>query len=127
MQITMTREALIARLKDRLKLATAEDAEVAKKHAAEEQAALKAWRAKLREALKYPYARAKTVGPYCGESLDFKAPECPLRKAVPIQVVLQMIELSTSKTIAIKDDSDIGKAINWTPAAERLSRSVCGE
>lgn len=125
MQITMTRDALINRLKDRLSEAQKEDERTKKAHEKEEQAALVAWRKRLREALSWPYSRAKNCGHYRGESLDFKAPSCPNRESESIGAVLRMIEISTSKTFHVSDKTDVGMAVNWQPKSQQLGKTLC--
>jgi hypothetical protein len=126
MQITMTRDALLEKLTERFNAAKADDACAAKEHKAAEAKALQAFRARLREALKWDYERAKKEYFSAGLSRDDR-PECPVLQQNDIKRQIEMVKLDQRKggTYTISTGSDLYLSLMWKPKAEREPRTVC--
>jgi hypothetical protein len=124
MNIVMTKPALIAHLTERLKLAKAEDEKALRKHITEEEKCLLKFRANLKEAMKWDYAKAKNK---YFDVPNPSPPSCPRPEANLIDRELKSVKLDMRKveTFTIKPGTDLCRAVNWVPAAERLKDSVC--
>lgn len=127
MTISMTREDLLAKLKQVLKEAQAEDRRVAARHQQEERKALETFRTAVRKALKWDYPTAKKerfeVGLYHSDRPD----RCPSRQAAPIEQMIQniMLDSNQNKTYSFGPGSDIYQAVAWMPESKRIKQSVC--
>ena len=122
MKITMTREALLERLADRLKAAKAEDARLLAEHKKEEAKSLITFRKNLRDAMKWNYETAKKK--YSGVSLDRLS--CPMIQANFITRVIASVKLETRKSsFVISENSDIRRAILWVPESEKPKETAC--
>jgi hypothetical protein len=126
MNITMTRQALTDRLRDRLEAAKVEDARRLKEHAVQEKSALLAFRQSLREAMKWDYATLKKQHNFTAGLRHSLIPRCPRSEADEIDRVLRMVELDTRKVgFRISAGSDVDRAINWLPESERPKAEMC--
>lgn len=127
MTITMTKEALIAKLADRLAAAKKEDARAVELHRKDEQRALAKFKDRCRAALRWDWKTCKKNG--CEVELGYRErPSCPTSEAALIAPVLHMVKMDTRKSpFSVSDKSDIGMAINWLPKSERINTSVCND
>ena len=125
MTISMTREALTAKLQSQIALAEEEDRRNAFSHKEKCKAAFAAYREKLRQALKWNYAEAmKHADDY--EGVRLKLPSCDLLKAESIRRIAKLVSLDTRKSnFKISEGSDIFRALNWTPERLKEPSTVC--
>lgn len=132
--ISMSKANLLKLLEKKLQQAKAEDVRIAKKHIADENAALAKLQAELRAVLRLPYTAIKKKVQYSEElRFDFEAPACPILTATPIQRVIKMVKLDERRVdkvgneapYQIRDDDEIHKAIVWEPEASRPKTTVC--
>lgn len=125
MHISMTRDDLIERLKDRLAAAKADDARIARLHQADEAKALEKFRAACREAMKWDYAKVKKKN----FDVDFAysaRPACPRLQHPAIAVQIRMVELDSRKgPFSIGKGTELYDAVMWQPANERAAKTVC--
>jgi hypothetical protein len=123
MNITMTREALLDRLNDRLALAKKEDDKVIAEHKVAEQKCLGRFRELLKGAAKwdYPTLKRKYFQVRCEDT-----PSCPQSEAERIKRVISSVTLDTRKAaFRISPGSDLSSAVNWLPRNERPKESMC--
>lgn len=121
MTITMKREALLQKLAEKLELAKAHDEKVAAKHRDDEQAALKKFKDRLRDILKYDYGKMKSIN-----HIYFDRPSCPDLASARIQRVIDLVKLDTRKiAFRISERSDIERAILWVPESSKPKKTVC--
>ena len=123
MTISMTREALLARLNDRLAVAIREDERIKKEHAIDEKKSLAIFRNKLREAMKWDYAKLKAMGFSVGLNYDDR-PKCPRSESDKIAAVIRSVEYDTRKR-PFRIDAELYAAINYLPLAERPKLDMC--
>lgn len=121
MNIKITRESLIEKLKAQVVLAKAEDQRKLKAHQHAEEVALQKFRLKLRAALKWDYKTARK-----SHHVYLEGPSCPRPEATSIEAILKMVELDQHKgDWSIKQGSDIGSALAWVPASKRPPDTLC--
>ncbi len=123
MNISMTREVLLARLNDRLTVAKREDERIKKEHAADEKKSLTIFRNKLREAMKWDYATLKVKNFELRLAYEDR-PKCPRSEAAKIASYIRSVEFDTRKR-PFRIDADLFSAINYLPAAERPKPDMC--
>ena len=122
MNITMTREAVMAKLQEQLKIAQAEDVKALKKHKADEETSLKKFKQKLREALSWDYQKLKTNRFHVGVS----GPSCPYRQAERFEWAIKEVSLDTrTRSFRISPSSDLARAIHWVPERLVPKRTLC--
>lgn len=125
MNITMTREALVAKLQDRLAAARVEDARLKIEHLVQERDALKAFRQLLRDAMKWDYTKVKFYS-FRAELDHNRRPSCPRSEATKIEIAIRSLTFDTRKTaFRISPSSDLYNAIHWLPIAERPNPYMC--
>lgn len=127
--IQMTKEEVLARLREQLPIAEAYDKESAKKHKEDE----KAWHARFKASMlklsKADYVTAKNFTRYGDIRVPVgQAPECPLAKAVQIKRAIQRVEMSNLKAYRMSGDhgsmhGDIYALVTWEPDPPRAD--VC--
>lgn len=123
MKISMTREALLARLNDRLAVAKREDERIKKQHAGDEKKSLAAFRDKLREAMKWDYVKLKAAR--FELRLEYEdRPRCPQSEAAKIAGCIKSVEYDTRKR-PFRIDADLFSAINYLPLDERPKPDMC--
>jgi hypothetical protein len=121
--ISISRDELMAKLLEAKAKADKEDEKAADKHKREETAALVAFRAAIREALKWDYETAKRR--YMRVQLD-RTPSCPSRVARPIELAIAQVKMDNRKgPYRLSHVSDWYKAASWLPASDRPKESVC--
>lgn len=126
MTISMTREALLEKLNERLAAAKAEDEKNRKLHVAEEKKALQEFRIRLREAIKWDYAAWKGYVDAHYQGLRPKFPSCPMLHANGIQRAIKAAGWDTRKSaFRISETSDYWRALNWLPPSEVPKTTVC--
>ena len=123
MNISMTKEALLKRLKEQLAEAKAEDKRQAEKHQKDEAAALEKWRAKLRAALKSTYHEAKKVDGYM---LRLDPPPCPKLSAPRFERLIASLKLDCRESsFSLHENGDLHEAVTWLPESKRPKETVC--
>lgn len=130
MTISMTREALLKILEERLADAKKEDERAAKAHKKEEEAALRKWKDGIRKAsvrlLPVTYDQWKKLDWRQKEIPSLDQPSCPMRHAVGIQAIIDRVNMDMRKAnFQVRDRSDVSNAINWLPPSKRKSETVC--
>ena len=126
MPISISKESLLAKLRQQLKIAESDDAARTKKHRQDEQAALVNFRAKLREALKWEYAKAKKEDFSIGFNRYRNAPDCPKLSAPRFKELIKRVELDERKQpYSIHESTDLYEALMWQPASVRDKETPC--
>lgn len=124
MNISMTKDELLARLKEQLAIAEAEDRRAAEVHEKEEQQALERFRAKLKAALKWDYKTAKKSR--YSRDLSMESPDCPRLEAPFFKNLITSLKLDTrEQKFNLSDGGDLHRAVTWLPASRRPKETVC--
>jgi len=132
--INMSREQVIARLRENHALAVKIDEEAAREHRKREVEALKAIKVAMREALKWdwPTMKAKSSQNYYGDNevsvrvpSKVRHPQCPLLIAPQFADAIRLLEVDSRKTMRLSVTSDFGRLVAWKPPAEEAKRTVC--
>jgi hypothetical protein len=124
MTIVMSKTELLATLDKVLERAKREDDRIAKKHQADEQAALEKFRKRLREVLNWNWHKVKEIG-YAELRPD--KPSCPFLQSPHIERAIRELKLDKRKNeqMNIAPGSDIHAALTWLPESERAKKTVC--
>lgn len=126
MYITMTKEELLKRLASQESKARKEDEAKTKEHRKDEEKAMKKFRDKLREALKWDYATAKKKSHDYRTRLDLESPSCPRLEAPRFTKMIEGVKLDMRKApYRIHDGGDIDRALQWKPEREKAAQTVC--
>lgn len=128
MTITMTREALLKTLNERLAAAKAEDELAMKVHTQDEEKALAAWKVKVKTTcdrlLKMTYQEARST---YRSMPELERPKCPQSEVWKIKDAITAIKLDMRKSelYQINDASDLYEALTWLPPSKRPAKSLC--
>ena len=128
--IQMTKEEVLARLREQLAIAKAHDKVVAAKHKEDEKAWFKNFKEALKMASTWDYSKARSHIRYRGEvSLPIgQAPECPMSQTVAIQRAIDRVSMSNLKVYKMSGDrnlahGDLYALLVWEPDPPRAD--VC--
>lgn len=124
--INMTKEQVLARLRENHATALKLDEDAAKKHAKAEVDALKVVRKAIREALTWDYETVKAHRNWRNIRIDLPAeasPQCLIRQAPQFANALRLLEVDARKTFRLSIGGDIGRLVTWQP--EPAKPTVC--
>lgn len=124
-QIVMTKEHLLARLREQKAVAETYDREAKARHVIEEREALEKYRKNLRAAAKRPLQQVKARG-YDGQVRSPNFPSCPRSMATEMRRHIDLVSMSEQKAYTMADSgvhSGLFEAVRWTPTP--LPLTVC--
>jgi hypothetical protein len=135
-QIKMTKESVLAKLKEQLVVAKAHDEKLRKQHKADEAAWDKELKAAVTTLSKQPLGdlikrvQNKWGGTYLELRLDTplaNKPTCPLSVAAQVQRAIDIVTLSEAKTYTMTEGTGVHdglfKLLTWVPDPPR--KDVC--
>lgn len=125
MHISITRDALLDKLRENQELAKADDILAKKKHEQDEQRAVKLFREKLTAAMKWTYPEMKKRRFEVELGYDSR-PECPKAELPKIQRVIQEVLLDKREAYTLAPNTDVFDAVLWLPKAKRPKPDMCG-
>ncbi len=125
MLLSMTKDAILKRLAEKLALAKADDAKVTLQHQKAEDVALVKFRERLKAAMKWDYATAKKR-----EEVSFgyrERPSCPTLNAHGIARQIEILKLDMRKveSITIHEKTDLYNAVFWLPDSQQPKKTPC--
>ena len=116
--LVMTKEALIERLQEQMPAMRARDEKVMAEHRKEEQAALKAFKAALRDMLKWDYETARDNNfQMSWRQRDQFKPSCPMLLAPRVERTLELLAVDRRKRYSLAADgsmSSLYALVTWT-------------